>query len=862
MPRPDPSTPPPDRAADMPRRLLRPFAPIASLASFAAWLLAAASLPGLLPGTALAQRVPVAADDADGARVIVKYKALGGLMRAAAASREAMHGPQHAATMARRSGLALSDGRVVDARTQVLRARGLSSQQLATRLAADDEVEYAVPDLRRRALAAPSDPRYAGGAGISPAAGQWYLRAPDATFLSAINAAGAWAVTPGSPAVVVAVLDTGVRPEHEDLANQLLPGYDFIADLADARDGDGRDADASDPGDWSSANQCGAGEPAAASSWHGTKMAGLVAAQTDNGIGMAGVGRNVRLLPVRVLSACGGYDSDILAGMLWAGGLSANPVANPHPARVINLSLGSAGSCSAAYRDAVSQLTAAGVVVVAAAGNEEGLAVGTPANCPGVVAVAALRHAGSKVGFSSVGPEVAISAPGGNCVNLSGECLYPILTTTNAGLQGPAAGTYTDGNDYSVGTSFSTPLVAGTVALMLSANPALTPAQVRSQLQATARPFPAAGADPTVPQCRAPSTLPQIECMCTPSTCGAGMLDAAAAVGAAAATAAPSVSLLAGAGSVLAGGTVGFDGSATRVAGGRSIAAWRWAITSGSAIAAFVGDTRGPTVQVRTSGAGSFTVQLTVTDSAGVQASASANVSVQAPAAPVVRLLSSATVITAGGRVDFDASGSTAASGLAVAAWRWAITSGAELASITAGANEAQASVTTRGSSSGSITVQVTVTDSLGQEASASTSVGVTPVGPTASIQASAASVTAGAAVSFDAGGSMAPAGRSLSAWRWEITSGSALAAFSGGSSGPTATVATSGPGSFTVRLTVTDSAGAQDSRAASVTVQAAGGATGASGGSGGGAIGAGWLIGLALAVLALWRRPPMANPP
>jgi serine protease len=294
------------------------------------------------------------------------------------------------------------------------------------------------------------------------------------------------------------------------------------------------------------------------------------------------------------------------------------------------------------------------------------------------------------------------------------------------------------------------------------------------------------------------------------------------------------------------------------VAAGRSIAAWRWTISSGSAIAAFVGDTSGPTVQVRTSGLGSFTVQLTVTDSAGAQASASRSVTVSAPAAPVVRLLSSATVVSAGGRVDFDASGSTAASGLAVAAWRWTLTSGDDIASITAGANEAVASVTTRGSSSGSFTVQVTVTDSLGQESSASTTVGVTPVGPTASIQASAASVNAGATVAFDASGSAAPAGRSLSSWRWEITSGSAIAAFSGGTSGPTASVITSGPGSFTVRLTVTDSAGAQDSRSATVTVNAAGGGgtTGVSGASGGGAMGAGWLLGLALAVLGLaWER-------
>lgn len=831
------------------------------LRSVATLLLCAASALGLLPGAALAQRV-AAADDPGGARVIVKYKALGGLMRAAAASREPMRGPQHAAAMSRRSGLALSDGRVIDTHTQVLHGQGLSAQQLAERLAADDEVEYAVPDQRRRALALPNDPRYAGGPGQSPVSGQWYLRAPDATLVSAIYAAGAWDVTTGSPAIVVAVLDTGVRPDHEDLVNRLVAGYDFIADLADARDGDGRDADASDPGDWSAANQCGAGEPAAPSSWHGTKMAGLIAAQANNGIGMAGVGWDLRVQPVRVLGACGGYDSDILAGMLWAGGVSSNPVPNPHPARVINLSLGSTGTCSAAYRDAVSRLTAAGVVVVAAAGNEEGLAVGTPANCPGVIAVAALRHTGTKVGFSSLGPEVAISAPGGNCVNLSGECLYPILTTTNAGLQGPDPRTnvYTSGSDYSVGTSFSAPLVSGTVALMLTANPALTPAQVRSQLQTTARPFPATSSDPTVLQCRAPSSVTQIECLCTTSTCGAGMLDAAAAVRAAAATAAPSVSIAAVADSVLAGQTLSFDGSGTRVASGRSIASWRWSITSGGAIAAIVGDGSGPTAQVRTSGLGSFTVQLTVTDSAGAQASASRSVAVHAPAAPVVRLLPSATVVTAGGRVDLDASASTAASGLTVAAWRWAITSGGDLASITAGANEAVASVTTRGSSSGSFTVQVTVTDSLGQESSASVTVGVTPLGPTASIQASAAVVTAGATVVFDAAGSGAQPGRSLVGWRWEITSGGAIAAISGSSSAATATVTTSGAGSFTVRLTVTDSAGAQDSRSATVTVNAAGGGvSGSAGGSGGGAMGVGWLLGLALAVLAL-AAPPLTD--
>lgn len=537
---------PPQSAAGLHRRAhaagrrLRPTAALA-VAAFALALAGGAPAQSQSQSQSRADGI----DDPAVARVIVKYRAAGTLMRQALAARsgaavttpaESTHGPQQAAAMARRSGLALADGRVVDERSQVLLARGLSSRDLAQRLSADEEVEYAVPDERRRALALPNDPLFAGGPGISPVAGQWYLRAPDGERVSAMNALGAWDIATGAASVVVAIIDSGVRPEHPDLADVLVAGYDFIADAADARDGDGRDADPSDPGDWTSEGLCGVGESASPSSWHGTKMAGLVGAHTDNGLGMAAVARGVRVQPVRVLGACGGYDSDIIAGMLWAAGLSRNPVVNPTPARVLNLSLGSSGSCSAAYRDVTERLEAAGVVIVAAAGNEEGLAVSTPGNCPGVIAVAALRHAGTKVGFSSVGPEVAIAAPGGNCVNLAGECLYPIVTTTDSGTRGPVRSTYTDGYDYSVGTSFASPLVAGTVALMLSVNPALAPGEVRTMLGSSARPFVAAGTA-GVPQCHAPGGRPQDECVCTTATCGAGMLDAAAAVRAAVAAA-------------------------------------------------------------------------------------------------------------------------------------------------------------------------------------------------------------------------------------------------------------------------------------------------------------------------------------
>jgi Subtilase family len=232
--------------------------------------------------------------------------------------------------------------------------------------------------------------------------------------------------------------------------------------------------------------------------------------------------------------------------MRWAAGLAVPGVpANPTPARIINMSLGSDGACTSAYADAVTAVTATGAAIVVAAGNNAGHAVGTPGNCAGVIAVAGLRHVGTKVGFSAVGTEVALSAPGGNCVNITAgsPCLYPMLTTSNSGTTVPADSIYTDSFNVSLGTSFSTPLVAATAGLMLSVQPTLTPHQIRLMLEATTRPFPATSSDATpdapVVQCTAPQTdsagnpVDQLECVCTIDTCGAGMLNAGAAVQAA-----------------------------------------------------------------------------------------------------------------------------------------------------------------------------------------------------------------------------------------------------------------------------------------------------------------------------------------
>ncbi len=598
---------------------------------------AAAALPAGSAERGPARKpVPVAPAETE-ARVIVKYKTDSKLMHALSVA--SAPPPQHAQALAARLGLNLSDGRIIGPRAQVVKGQGLNSRELAERLATQPDVEYAVVDARKYALAAPNDPLYPNGQAGTPVVGQWYLRAPtsptivDATsVVSAINAEAAWGITTGSAGVVVAVLDTGVRLDHPDLAPKLRPGYDFISNTTVSNDGDARDADPSDPGDYTAASQCKSGEAAQDSSWHGTQTAGLIGAATNNGVGMAGAGRDVMLLPVRVLGQCGGYDSDIQAAMLWAAGLSSTPTANPYPAQVVNLSLGSAGACSAAYRDVIQQLNAAGVVVVVAAGND-GLAVGTPANCAGAIAVAGVRHAGTKVGYSDLGPEISIAAPAGNCVNTTGTCLYPLLTTSNSGSTAPVAGAagaiYTGGgDDASLGTSFAAPLVSGTVGLMLSAHPGLSPAQVLSFLKSSARSFPSTNAGPSVSACTAPTATAQnTECYCTTTTCGAGLLDAGAAV-AAAAMASATVGVVSTA--ATAAIPVALDGSGSRASLGANIVSYQWAITTGASLASFTSSTNAATATLLPSAPGTVVVTLTIRDSAGQQATGSATLTVSA----------------------------------------------------------------------------------------------------------------------------------------------------------------------------------------------------------------------------------------
>jgi serine protease len=628
------------------RRLIVPVLAAASLCSAAA--VAAGGGPERAP-----QQRSVAGAEATEARVIVKLRADSTLVKALSAARAASGSaavPAHAQALAARLGLKLSDGRALGPRTQVVKGSGLTSAELAERLAAQSDVEYAVVDGRMQALAAPDDPLYpAGQTGMNvPPVGQWYLRAPTNTsttiasttdVLSSINVEAAWAITNGSSQVVVADIDTGVRFDHPDLTSKLLPGYDFITNTTTSNDGDGRDSDASDPGDF------GCGETT--SSWHGTQTAGIIGAATNNGIGMASVGRNVMVMPLRVLGCGGGYDSDIQAAMLWAVGIPVAGVPNnTTPAKVLNMSLGTTGACSAAYNDAIAQVNARGAVVVVAAGND-GLAVGTPANCTGAIAVAGVRHAGTKVGYSDLGPEISIAAPAGNCVNNTGACLYPILTTSNSGTTAPVAGApgaiYTgSGDNASLGTSFSAPMVSGTAALMFSAAPTLTPAQVLAKLKASARPFPNAGAPPIqlvtngplvpVANCLPPSSTAQgSECYCTNSTCGAGMLDAGAAVASVATLNAvinlPSTS-------VVVGTPVTLDGSGSNAAVNQTVATYTW-VSSDPTIATITPSTTTPSTATLTPvKAGTVTITLTVTDGANHTSSTSTVVTVADNSAP------------------------------------------------------------------------------------------------------------------------------------------------------------------------------------------------------------------------------------
>lgn len=536
--------------------------------------------------------------------------------------------------LAVRSSLTFKQSREITTGLHLLKVQSAAGESVAatlTRLRADPAVESAEVDQRRfaHAVVAPNDPLFTG---------QWYLQAAQP---SGIDAATAWDTTTGRSDIVIAELDTGVRYDHPDLlavsaSGRLLPGYDFVSDPTFANDGDGRDADASDPGDWitsaDAATSTFSGCTVENSSWHGTRVAGILGALSNNATGITGITWLPKILPVRVLGKCGGVDSDILDAMRWAAGLHVTGVPdNTHPAQIINMSLGGTGACTSAEQTVINEVVAAGVTVVISAGNEGG-PVDSPANCVGVAGIAGLRQVGTKVGFSSLGPEVAVSAPAGNCVNASGACLFSIDTTVNNGTTTPGTNGYTDQLNPNLGTSFSSPIVAGIAGLMTSVNSNLKPAQLIARLKEGSKAFPVSS-DATIMNCQAPSSsnLQTSECNCTTTTCGAGMANAPGALKAAlrpiAAIAVPTT--------VAAGQNVSLAGTGSAAACGHTISTYAWSNVTNSNNAIQGANTA--TAVVVAPASGSFTLRLTVTDDAGRQDTAdvvvsSASATTSAPA--------------------------------------------------------------------------------------------------------------------------------------------------------------------------------------------------------------------------------------
>ena len=333
---------------------------------------------------------------------------------------------------------------------QAMRDRTLA---LVKTLAARPDVQYAQPNYIFQIAAVPNDTLYAQ---------QWhYFNNGSGPNLApgGINLPQAWDTNKGSATVVVAVIDTGILPNHPDITGSpnLVAGYDMISDAFIANDGGGRDADPTDPGDAITANECGNGNPAQGNSWHGTHVAGTVGVgNTNNGVGVAGVNWNVKLQPVRVLGKCGGTMTDINDAIRWAAGLPVPGVpTNPTPAKVINMSLGGGSPCSAspATQSAINDAIARGTAVVVAAGNSaQNAANFLPASCNGVITVAASDLRGRLVTrYSNFGARVDLLAPGGDTQrddNGDGQ---------NDGVLSMVQGGYARYN----GTSMASPHVAG-----------------------------------------------------------------------------------------------------------------------------------------------------------------------------------------------------------------------------------------------------------------------------------------------------------------------------------------------------------------------------------------------------------------
>ncbi|MGK0619305.1 S8 family serine peptidase [Meiothermus cerbereus] len=376
-------------------------------------------------------------------------------------------------------------------RTFLYRANLNRSETLALlqQLQGQSDVAYAHPNYLLFAQAIPNDPEYSKQ--------RWHYEA--------IRLPEAWDIEKGtSSPVTVAVIDGGVPTDHPDFAGKLLSGYDFYSDAATSGDGDGRDPNPEDT--------------APNTDYHGSHVTGTVAAATNNNLGVAGVSWGARVVPIRALSGGSGTLADVADALHWAAGLRVNGVPdNSNPAKVINMSLGAPVACTSApaLQQAINEASAAGAVIVVAAGNSNADAsTFTPAGCSGVITVGATDRSGNRAFYSNYGTRIDVMAPGGDTRNNPSNGVLSTINSNNYGFK--------------QGTSMAAPHVAGVLALMKSRKPSLTPGEALTILKQTARPLSDA-------QCNRSSG----------NDCGAGLIDAKAALDRLSAPPAPALSLTA-----------------------------------------------------------------------------------------------------------------------------------------------------------------------------------------------------------------------------------------------------------------------------------------------------------------------------
>ncbi len=608
------------------------FAVSAAAALATAWPVSGARVDSAPTPKVVRSKTPVAHQQATGQKVdklIVKLRGSRTQVRAAALSADRVQAMSTSAGVGMKALRAMAGGSHL---MQLDSAMTLDeARAAAARIAQDPNVEYAEPNVRFRALFDPNDSRYMQW--------QWNLFSPTSSYTGQAGAATvtataagganlppAWDRTTGSSAVIVAIIDTGIV-NHPELSGRVLPGYDFVSSANGAglpanfvaNDGDGPDADPSDPGDWVTVeektlypDECATGETAPYtpfdSSWHGTHIAGVAAAMGNNNAGIAGVAWNVQVVPVRALGKCGGDLSDIAEAIRWAAGLPVgNAPMNANPAHVINLSLGGGDTCGPTMQAAVDAAIAAGAVIIAATGNDGNVGMIAPANCNGVVAVTAHSINGENASYANIGAGTTLSAPGGgpptslgagSAIDNAAWDGYYIYSTVLFGPTTPTSVTATgdSGPAYAgfVGTSPAAPQVAGVAALVKSLAPDATPAFIKAWLGMSdrVRPHPIGG-----------------YCYALVQECGRGLLDAEKAVQGAIERI-PAVEVNASARVVDAGGTVTFTAAFTAFPG-KSIQTAVWSTTAGT-LSASTGTTATLTLPT-----GYAEVSLTATDNEG-----------------------------------------------------------------------------------------------------------------------------------------------------------------------------------------------------------------------------------------------------